>query len=178
MPRVSPLFVVPPLAFAALAALFIVGLGRDDPNKLPSMLEGKDAPTLALEPLGDLPLLSDDIIRNPPVKLVNFWASWCVSCRVEHPTLMKMTEMGIPLYGIDYKDKPEDGLKYLRESGNPFLAVGQDAGRQAIEFGLYGVPETFVIDGRGKIVLRFPGPITERVLKDTILPAIEKAKTN
>jgi len=176
MARPSPLFILPPVIFAGLAAIFILGLGRDDPRKLPSMLEGNPAPKITLTQLGDLPLLSDDIIRKGPVKLVNFWASWCVSCRAEHPTLLKMSKMGIPIYGIDYKDKPEDGLKYLADNGNPFLAVGGDSGRLAIDFGVYGVPETFVIDTAGKVILRFPGPISERSLKSTILPAIAKAQ--
>ncbi|MDQ7079900.1 MAG: DsbE family thiol:disulfide interchange protein [Paracoccaceae bacterium] len=175
MAKVSPLMVLPPVLFLAIAAMFMWGLGRENPNELPSTLQGKLAPTLKLEPLGDLPVLTDDLIRKPGVKLVNFWASWCVSCRVEHPNLLKLSKAGVTLYGIDYKDKPEDGLKYLSEFENPFLAIGADSGRQAIEFGVYGVPETFVIDGNGRIVLRFPGPITARTWNRTIRPAIIKA---
>ncbi len=175
MARVSPLLVVPPVIFLAIAGMFMWGLGRENPNELPSVLQGKEAPKIQLEKLGDMPLLTDEMIRKPEVKLVNFWASWCVSCRVEHPNLMKLSKMGLIFYGIDYKDKPKDGLGYLRRKGNPYRALGADSGRQAIDFGVYGVPETFVIDARGKIILRFPGPITARSWNETVRPAILRA---
>ncbi|MCA8869180.1 MAG: DsbE family thiol:disulfide interchange protein [Rhodobacteraceae bacterium] len=176
MAKLTPLMLIPPVAFAALAVLFMSGLGRDDPNALPSTLVGSPAPVLELTPLADLPLMLDDDIRQKGVKLVNFWASWCAPCRAEHPNLKKLQESGVAIYGVNEKDKEADALKFLEELGNPYLAIGQDAnGRQAINWGVYGVPETFVIDGKGIILLRFPGPITERVMKETILPAMAKA---
>jgi len=111
------------------------------------------------------------------VTLVNYWASWCAPCRVEHPNLEELAESGITIYGVNYKDKPGNALGFLEELGNPYAAMGADAqGRMALDWGVYGVPETYVIDGDGQIVLRFAGPITDRVMEKTILPAIEKAR--
>lgn len=179
MARISPLMVLPPLIFLGLAALFANGMGRDDPNSLPSTLTNRPAPEIVVTKLGDLPLLTDADLRKNEVKLVNFWASWCAPCRAEHPNLETIRSFGVPIYGVNYKDQPEKALKFLAELGNPYRAAGQDdTGRQAINWGLYGVPETYVIDKEGKILLRFPGPITARVLQDTIMPAIEAAQSN
>ena len=177
MAKVSPLMIAPPLIFAALAVMFYVGMNRDDPNALPSAIAGNPAPPVALTDLGDEPAFTDETLRQPGVKLVNYWASWCAPCRAEHPNLTALAEEGIPIYGINYKDKPENALDFLAELGNPYAAMGADAsGRTALDWGLYGVPETYVIDGEGKIVLRFAGPITQRVLEKTIRPAIEGSK--
>ena len=111
------------------------------------------------------------------VKLVNYWASWCAPCRVEHPHLEALAEEGVTIYGVNYKDQPGNALGFLEELGDPYTAIGADPnGRMALDWGLYGVPETYVIDGEGRVVLRFPGPITERVLEGQIRPAIEKAR--
>lgn len=167
----------PPLVFAALAALFFLGMQRENPDELPSAFEGKPAPAVEVVPLGDAATFGDDDLRDGTVKLVNFWASWCAPCRVEHPNLEEMAENGITIYGVNYKDKPQNALKFLDELGNPFAAMGADeAGRMGINWGVYGVPETYVIDGQGKIVLRFAGPITDRVMKAKILPAIAAAE--
>ncbi|HBN29791.1 MAG TPA: DsbE family thiol:disulfide interchange protein [Rhodobacteraceae bacterium] len=175
MPKISIAMLVPVVAIGVIL-MFTFGLGRDDPNALPSTLEGRLAPALVTTVLGDLPLIQDKDLRADGVKLVNYWASWCQPCRAEHPNLMALKDMGIPIYGVNYKDESPKGLKFLSDLGNPYTAVGQDAaGRQAIDWGVYGVPETFVIDGKGKILLRFPGPITSRVLQETILPLIAKA---
>jgi cytochrome c biogenesis protein CcmG/thiol:disulfide interchange protein DsbE len=177
MARISPLMILPPLVFAGIAALFVVGLGREDPDGLPSALAGRTAPALVVTPLGDLPVIADADLRQGDVKLVNFWASWCAPCRVEHPNLVALQAEGIAIYGVNYKDETPKALGFLESLGNPYRAAGQDAdGRQAIEWGVYGVPETFVIDGSGKILLRFPGPITGRVLDETIRPAIAAAR--
>jgi len=176
MARVSPLMVLPPLIFAGLAAMFVWGMNREDPDALPSAFQGKQAPAVAVTPLGDLPAFADADLRDGKVKLVNFWASWCAPCRVEHPNLEKMAADGVAILGVNYKDKPEAALGFLAELGNPYAAIGADeSGRMGIDWGLYGVPETFVIDGDGNVVLRFPGPITERVLASDIRPAMEKA---
>ncbi len=171
---VSPLMIAPPLIFAGIAGLFIWGMGRDDPNGLPSTRIGQPAPALELVALGDAPGFDNETLRQPGVKLVNFWASWCAPCRVEHPTLEAMAAEGIPIYGINYKDDPEKALAFLNELGNPYAAIGADvSGRSALEWGVYGVPETYVIDGEGKILLRFAGPITARSLESTVRPVME-----
>ncbi|MBE0452195.1 MAG: DsbE family thiol:disulfide interchange protein [Roseovarius sp.] len=167
----------PVLVFAAFAALALVGLKRENPNELPSALAGRTAPAVQVTPLGSGPVFGDDDLRAEGVKLVNYWASWCAPCRVEHPNLEQLAREGITIYGVNYKDKPGNALGFLAELGNPYAAMGADeSGRMALDWGLYGVPETFVIDGQGNIVLRFAGPITERVLENTIRPAIEAAR--
>ncbi len=174
MAKISPLMLLPPVAAAALGFFFMSGLGRDD--GLPSTFTGKPAPAIEVTQLGDLPMFQDADLRKDGVKLVNFWASWCAPCRVEHPNLEALKQQGITIYGVNYKDEADNALKFLSDLGNPYAGTGQDAkGRQAINWGVYGVPETYVIDGKGKILLRFPGPITSRVLNDTILPAIKAA---
>jgi len=174
---VKPLMLAPLLVFGAFAALALVGLTRENPNELPSALAGRAAPTVQVTPLGEGPLLTDADLRGGGVKLLNYWASWCAPCLVEHPNLEKLAAQGVTLYGVNYKDKPANALGFLAELGNPYTALGADAsGRMALDWGVYGVPETYVIDGQGKIVLRFAGPITERVMENTILPAIEAAQ--
>jgi cytochrome c biogenesis protein CcmG/thiol:disulfide interchange protein DsbE len=175
MARISPLVLLPPVAFAALAGLFLGGMFRDDPDALPSTLEGRAAPALELTSFGDEapPSLSE----IDGVKLVNFWASWCGPCRIEHPQLMALQAEGIPIVGVNYKDDPDNALRFLAELGDPYSQKGTDArGRVAIEWGVYGVPETFVIDQEGTVVLRFAGPITEAIMASRINPAIEAAR--
>lgn len=178
--RRFPILMVLPLFIAVgLAGLFFGGLFRDNPDELPSTMIGRAAPALTTTPLGDLPPLTGEALQKPEVKLVNFWASWCTPCRAEHPNLSQITALGIPLYGVNYKDNPANARGFLAELGNPYTAIGADVtGRTAIDWGVYGVPETFVIDGSGKIVLRFAGPITQRSLKTDILPAIQDAMNN
>ena len=176
MARTSPLVVAPPLLFAALAGLFYFGMFRDDPDALPSARIGQPAPPVVLTQLGPDPAFTDETLRETGVKLVNYWASWCAPCRVEHPNLTQLAEEGIPIYGINYKDDAAKALAFLEELGNPYEAMGADpSGRTAIVWGLSGVPETYVIDGEGNIVLRFAGPITQRVIEERIRPAIEAA---
>lgn len=176
MARVSALMLLPPAIFAALAGMFVWGMTREDPNALPSAFEGRPAPAVALAPLGDHPLFADADLRDGKVKLVNFWASWCAPCRAEHPNLERLTAEGVTILGVNYKDKPDKALGFLTELGNPYARLGADgSGRMGIDWGLYGVPETFVIDGAGKVVLRFPGPITAQILETEIRPAMERA---
>ncbi len=176
MARVSPLVALPPLIFAAMAGLFYVGMFRDDPDALPSAVAGSPAPMVALQPLGDKTLFDDAALREPGVKLVNFWASWCAPCRVEHPKLEQLAAEGIPIYGVNYKDEPDKALKFLSDLGDPYAGIGADGpGRMALDWGLYGVPETYVIDRDGVVILRFAGPITDSVLEHTIRPAIAAA---
>ncbi|QGX98756.1 DsbE family thiol:disulfide interchange protein [Roseovarius faecimaris] len=179
MAKPSPLMLAPPLVFFALAMLFFVGMQRENPDELPSALEGKPAPAVEVTALGDAPVFEDAMLRGEGVKLVNFWASWCAPCRVEHPNLELMAKEGITIYGVNYKDDPAKAQRFLRELGDPYAALGADAsGRMALNWGLYGVPETYVIDGNGQIVLRFAGPITPSILESTIRPAIAEAQAN
>ena len=172
-----PLMLAPLLVFGAFAALALVGLSRENPNELPTALAGQPAPAVQVTPLGDGPVLRDADLRGDGVKLVNYWASWCAPCRVEPPNLTRLAAEGVTIHGVNYKDKPANALGFLSELGNPYTAMGADeSGRMALDWGVYGVPETYVIDGQGKIVLRFAGPITERVLENTIRPAIEAAQ--
>ncbi|MGQ3489180.1 DsbE family thiol:disulfide interchange protein [Roseovarius pacificus] len=177
MAKLSPLMAAPLVIVAGFTVLAFVGLQRENPNELPSTLEGRAAPAVEVTPLGDKKLFKDSDLRGEGVKLVNFWASWCAPCRVEHPNLEKLTQQGITIYGVNYKDKPGNALKFLNDLGDPYAAIGADeAGRMALNWGVYGVPETYVIDGNGQILLRFAGPITERAMQNQILPAIEKAR--
>ncbi len=176
MAKVSPLVALPPLIFAGLAVLFYVGMFREDPDALPSAVAGAPAPPVVLQTLGDKVPFDDAALRQPGVKLVNFWASWCAPCRVEHPKLEQLAAEGIPILGVNYKDEPDKALRFLSELGDPYAALGADGpGRMALDWGLYGVPETYVIDGDGTVILRFAGPITESVLEQTIRPAIAAA---
>mgnify|MGYP003132959495 FL=1 len=177
MAKLSPLMILPPVIFAGLAVLFYVGMLRENPDELPSALEGKSAPAVQVTQLGDKKLFNDSDLRDGEVKLVNYWASWCAPCRVEHPNLAELAAQGVTIYGVNYKDKPAKALKFLNDLGDPYTAIGTDSGgRMALDWGVYGVPETYVIDGKGKIILRFAGPITDRVMQNQILPAIEKAR--
>ncbi|PQO23504.1 DsbE family thiol:disulfide interchange protein [Rhodobacteraceae bacterium WD3A24] len=175
MARISPLMMLPPLIFAGLAAVFYFGM-YDDNEELPSAREGGPAPEVDLARLGDYRLFTGDELDDGEVSLVNYWASWCAPCRAEHPMLEQIAEEGIPIYGINYRDNPQRAMQFLDEVGNPFAAIGTDqAGQTAIDWGLYGVPETYVIDGDGTVVMRFAGPITPEILESRIRPAIERA---
>ena len=174
--RISPLMFLPPLLFAGLAALFFFGMSRDDPDALPSTFVGKQAPALSLQPFPGMPPLGDADLASGEVVLVNFWASWCAPCRVEHPQLIALKEAGVKIHGINYKDSEGKALNFLDELGNPYDLAGTDPdGRMAIEWGVYGVPETFVIAGDGTVVHRHAGPISKSLLDSVIKPAIAEA---
>lgn len=178
MARFSPLLAAPPAFFAGLALMFYMGMQREDPDALPSARIGEPAPAVTLTAFDGAPPFTTDVLSEPGVKLVNYWASWCAPCRAEHPNLMALADEGIPIFGINYKDDPDNARAFLRELGDPYTALGTDAsGRVALDWGLYGVPETYVIDGEGRIVLRFAGPITQRSLETRIRPAIEAARS-
>lgn len=177
MAKLNPLVALPPLLFAGLAGLFIFGMEREDAQQLPSAQLGREAPSIeAVTPLADLPPLTDDMLREGGVKLVNYWASWCAPCRAEHPQLETLSEEGVTIYGINYKDEAGNALKFLDDLGNPFTAIAQDEpGRTALEWGLYGVPETYVVTGDGRITYRFAGPITVEIMEKYIKPELAKA---
>ncbi|MEM8729796.1 MAG: DsbE family thiol:disulfide interchange protein [Pseudomonadota bacterium] len=179
MARVSPLMIAPPAIFAALVILFGVGMFRDDPNALPSAREGASAPSVQVTPLGQKIPFTDADLRDGEIKLVNFWASWCGPCRVEHPNLEALAAEGLTIYGVNYKDDPGNALGFLGELGDPYAKTAADAsGRMGLDWGLYGVPETYVIDGDGTVILRFAGPLTQRAIAETLRPALAKAQGN
>lgn len=179
MAKISPLMIAPPLIFGAFAVLAGIGMFREDPDALPSAREGQPAPPVALTDFPGKTLFDDATLRDGKVKLVNYWASWCAPCRAEHPNLEALSDEGIPVYGINYKDQLANAEAFLTELGDPYEAIGRDEqGRMALDWGLYGVPETYVIDGEGTIILRFAGPVTQRVIESTIRPALEKAAGN
>jgi cytochrome c biogenesis protein CcmG, thiol:disulfide interchange protein DsbE len=167
-------FLLPIAGFALLALYFVLGLQRD-PSLLPSVLLDKPAPDFALPGLGDKPGLAKSDLAGRIV-LVNFFASWCVPCRVEHPLLMRLAAEGkVALYGIDYKDKPEDASHLLAQLGDPYGRIGVDHdGRTAIDFGVYGVPETYVVDAAGRIRYRQVGPITGADWEKKLLPLLKE----
>lgn len=174
--KVKPLALVPVIIFSVFAGLALSGMFREDPDALPSAREGQAAPAVTLGALGEKPGFDAAMLEGPGVKLVNFWASWCAPCRVEHPHLEALADEGLTIYGINYKDDPEKALAFLEELGDPYAGIGTDErGRTALDWGVYGVPETYVIDGEGRVVLRFAGPVTRRALEERIRPAIEAA---
>jgi cytochrome c biogenesis protein CcmG, thiol:disulfide interchange protein DsbE len=166
------LFALPVLAFAGLAAVFLGRLASGaDPSTVPSALLGRPVPAFALPPLpgltgpqGPLPGLASGDLKGR-VTVVNVWASWCAPCQVEHPQLVQLGRSGVTLVGIDYKDQAENGRRFLGRNGNPFSAVGFDAdGRTAIDWGVYGVPETYIVGPDGTIRARHVGPLTAETL--------------
>ena len=176
--KFDPLLALPPLAFAVFAVVAYAGLKRENPDELPSALAGKPAPSLkATVALRDDPPPTDADLRAPGVKLVNFWASWCAPCRAEHAVLTELAESGIPVIGVNYKDTPENARDFLAELGDPFAKIGADeTGRTGIDWGLYGVPETFVIGPDGTILMRHPGPLTRDIVATRLAPVIEGAE--
>ena len=165
-----------PLAvFLVVLGFLFVGLFRD-PREVPSPLIGKPAPQFSLAQLHrpERRLATADM--RGQVWLLNVWASWCVSCRVEHPLLVDLAKANIvPVIGLAYKDKPEDGLAWLASNGNPYtMSIVDRDGRVGIDFGVYGVPETFVIDKAGVIRYKQIGPLTDDALRQTILPLVRE----
>ena len=171
---------IPVIVFAALAALFWKGLSGN-PSQLPSALIGQPVPEVNLPPVEglDVPGFDTAALKQGQVTLVNVWGSWCAPCRVEHPYMMELSRRGdIRLFGLNYKDEPENARRFLGTLGQPYAAIVADrAGRSAIDWGVYGVPETFVIDGQGIIRFKFIGPLSAGTLKSVLNPEIEKAKT-
>ena len=182
-PRRSFLMALPLIAFAGLAALFWLRLGTGDPSRIPSALIGHPAPQTSLPPLTGLlsdgtqvPGLDPAIFKGK-VSVVNVWASWCVPCHDEAPLLTELAkDTRLQLVGINYKDAPDNARRFLGRYGNPFGVVGVDAnGRAAIEWGVYGVPETFIVGRDGKIAYKLVGPLTPDNLERVVKPEIEKA---
>ena len=169
-------YLLPLLAFMALVAWFALALRPSyNPQILPSAMIDKPAPAFDLAPLNSGPNLSLAGLKGQVV-LVNFFASWCVPCREEHPILMRLADQEhVPLYGIDYKDRPEDARRILAQLGDPYRVVGVDPdGVTGIDFGVYGVPETYVIDKTGTIRKRFVGPLSPEALQKELLPLLKQ----
>jgi len=170
-------FLVPVVIFVGLAWLLYIGLFQGPPSALPSPLVGKTAPDMSLPALDAQAQNFNraELGQGRPI-IVNFWASWCAPCRIEHSTLEALAaRKGVTLYGVDYKDKPEDARAFLSELGNPFGKINEDRdGRVAIDWGVTGVPETFVIDSKGIIRVHYAGPLNDQVVERLILPALEQ----
>jgi len=183
-PRRSRLVLLLPLiGFLALAVLFLIRLGAGDPGRIPSALIGRPAPMTSLPPIAGLARDGKPLPGLDPaefqgrVSLVNVWASWCVPCHDEVPFLQQLAQDArIRLVGIDYKDQPDNARRFLNRYGNPFAASGADEnGRAAIEWGVYGVPESFVVGRDGRIAYKLVGPITAENFERVLLPELQKA---
>ncbi|MBX9741101.1 MAG: DsbE family thiol:disulfide interchange protein [Beijerinckiaceae bacterium] len=182
--RIPWLALLPVLVFVALAILFAIRLYSGDPSRLPSALIGKQVPAFRLPPIEGLPGdgFSEADLKGGRVSIVNIFASWCVPCRDEHPFLMKMSQdpklkdAGVRMFGLNYKDEPKNAREFLAQFGNPYGLTGADRpGRAAIDWGVYGVPETFVVRGDGTIAYKQIGPINDENFRTRIMPAVEAA---
>ncbi len=171
------LTLVPLALFAAVAVYFSIGLQRDS-RIIPSALIDQAVPAFELPPLVDGEPGLDSAALRVEVALVNVFASWCVPCRYEHPLLMRLAADGtVAVHGINWKDKPEDAKKWLHELGNPYARIGSDqSGRTGIDWGVYGVPETYLVDAGGRIRYKKVGPMDQEFLDRTMLPMIEKLR--
>lgn len=174
------IFVIPVVLFAALAYVLFDSLVSPPPQELPSVLVDKPAPRLTLPPLdGGTQGFGPAQLTDGRVTVLNVFASWCVPCRAEAAILPALSHLkGVKLFGLVYKDTPQKARAFLDAVGNPYARVALDeSGSAGIEWGVYGVPETFVIDGKGIVRLRHAGPLTQGIIESQILPAIAKART-
>ena len=172
------LFAVPLLALIGLVTVFALSIDRD-PDLVRSVLIDKPAPTFALAPVEGLDVPGfDTAALKGEVTLVNVFASWCIPCRDEHPLLQAVkAETGVRLFGINHSDAPENARAFLAELGNPYDAIGADRDRRvSIDWGVYGVPETFLVDASGTIVFKHVGPLTPQAIETQLLPALERAR--
>jgi cytochrome c biogenesis protein CcmG/thiol:disulfide interchange protein DsbE len=169
-------YLTPLVLFLALAGLLYMGLGID-PRVVPSPLIGKPAPEFSLPSLEEpLKTVSLDDLKGQ-VTLFNVWATWCTGCRAEHPALMRLAQSGVKIYGLAYKDDRAEARRWLERSGNPYIANAFDeAGRVAIDWGVYGAPETFLVDRDGIIRYKHIGPITDDTINAEIMPRIKQLK--
>jgi cytochrome c biogenesis protein CcmG/thiol:disulfide interchange protein DsbE len=170
------LFLTPIALFLLVVAAFLAGLGRD-PSILPSTLIGKPLPGFNLPPVraNDVGLKTKDLSGQPA--LLNVFASWCVSCRVEHPVLLQLKADGVRIEGLDWKDEAADGARYLQQNGDPYTLVGNDrTGRAGIDLGVAGVPETFVVDRNGLVRYKHVGPIAPEDWARTIKPLLDRLR--
>ncbi len=168
-------FLLPFFAFAALVGLFFVGLGKD-PSTLPSALLGRPAPTFNLPQLMDAQATFSPEQVKGQVWILNVWASWCVSCRDEHPLFVELSRKNVvPIYGLNYKDDPNDGRRWLSQLGNPYVVSVSDlSGDVGIDYGVYGVPESYVIDKEGVVRYKHVGPVTREDWKKKFEPLLKQ----
>ena len=168
-------FAIPVAIFAALLLLLGIGL-KLDPREVPSPLIGKPAPHFELPELREPAKSFSERDMRGKVWVLNVWASWCVSCREEHPVLLDLAANGeVPIYGLNYKDRREDGLAWLKGMGDPYkLSIFDFDGRVGIDYGVYGVPETYVIDKSGVIRYKRIGPLTPEIVKEKLLPLVRE----
>jgi cytochrome c biogenesis protein CcmG, thiol:disulfide interchange protein DsbE len=170
------LMVLPPVLFAGLAGLFYVGMYRDNPGELRSVLVNRPAPALPTTALPGVPVLKDADFRTGEVTVVNFWATWCPPCRAEHPVLLKMAADGVRVAGINIMDDDAKAVAYLAEEGNPFIGVATDPnGRNRVEWGVTAPPETFILAGDGTVLFRFVGPLVGTDYETRFVPELDKA---
>lgn len=170
---IRPLFWVPPLAFAVIVGVFAWAVTLRGGDEARSAFKGEPAPRVTLSALGQEPPFTDATLRDGTIKIVNFWASWCGPCRDEHSELMSLQTEGVPIYGVNWKDQAHNALSFLSDMGNPFTALGQDPTNvMGVDWGIAGVPETFVIDGDGKVLLHHAGPLTDDFVEDQIEPLL------
>ncbi len=170
--------VVPLLIFLVIVGFLAIGL-KLDPREVPSPLVGKPAPLFSLPKLDNPEQMISPKDMLGQVWLLNVWASWCGACKEEHPVLVALSRSGaVPVYGMNYKDTRAEALQVLMQDGNPYIASAMDAdGRVGIDYGVYGVPETYVIDKAGTIAYKQIGPVTEDVLRETIMPLVKRLQT-
>lgn len=171
------LLAAPAVGFGGLAAVFAARLGND-PSRIPSAMIGSPIPVFSLPPVQGRTLGLSSADLHGEVSLVNVFASWCVACRAEHPLFLQLAkDKTVPIHGLNYKDRPEDAARWLDSRGDPYTRTGADRdGRVAIDWGVYGVPETFVVSPDGSIAHKHIGPITEEALDDTILPLVKRLR--
>lgn len=179
MKRIPLMAILPFAIFAGIAILFYTAIFRGDPSVLPSALIGRPVPDFSLPPVEGLDkpgLQTGDFGKGTPV-IVNVWASWCVPCRAEAPLLdLLKTRTAAPIFGINYKDDPDAARTFLAQLGDPFTRIGADRkGQSSIDWGVYGVPETYVVDGKGRIAYKHVGPIDQDLIDNEILPAVARA---
>ena len=170
------MMVLPPVIFGAFAALAYFGMFREDPQGLPSTRIGQPAPPITEVALDGYDAFTPEMLETGEVTLVNFWASWCPPCRVEHPKLLEMQSEGMAIIGVNIRDQSANASRYLAEDGNPFIAVPYDpAGRTSIDWGVTAPPETFIVDGDGTVLFRFAGPLVGSDYEQRFVPALEAA---
>lgn len=174
--RISILMILPPLLFAGFAVMAYFGMQRGDTHSLPSQFIGKQAPALPGDTLEGFASVSDADLRSGAVTVVNFWASWCPPCRAEHPRLLDLQAEGVRIVGVNFKDQASTGAKYLTDDGSPFIGVPFDPqGRAAINWGVTGPPETFIVSGDGTVLHRHVGPLAGTLYTADFLPALGEA---
>lgn len=170
---------IPAALFLVIAGLFLVGVFRGDGALVPSPLIGRAVPEFSLSAIAgvDLPGFSSSDFGQGKSVIVNVWASWCVPCRDEHRVLSALKiKTDAAIFGLNYKDTSEGASQFLSELGNPFTRLGADtSGRVGIDWGVYGVPETYIVDGKGRIVYKHVGPLTMQIVDDEVLPALRAA---